>query len=199
VAGVAVADADALSELITRFERRVYGAALAIVRDRALAEEVAQDTYVRAWRHAETYDPRRGSVAAWLLRITHNLAIDALRVRRPEPIDPLSLLREEHAAGDPLIELEHRDALRRLIAPLPTDQARALLLAAIHGQTALEISVHESIPLGTAKTRIRAAMRKLRETVDPDAAHSDPRNTEPRDSEPRDSEPRDSEQIVELP
>ena len=92
VDGVAIGDADAVEEFIARFERRVYGAALTIVRDVAMAEEVTQDAFVRVWRHAATYDPRRGSVPTWLMRITHNLCVDALRVRRPVAVDPMHLV-----------------------------------------------------------------------------------------------------------
>ena len=66
----------------------MYGLVITIVRDPGTAEDVAQETFVRAWRHAGTYDARRARVATWLLTIARNAAIDALRVRRVEPLDP---------------------------------------------------------------------------------------------------------------
>src|SRR5260221_346311 len=66
---------------IRRFQRRVYGLAMTILSDSAAAEDVAQETFARAWRHAGAYDPRRARVATWLLTIARNLAIDSLRMR----------------------------------------------------------------------------------------------------------------------
>jgi RNA polymerase sigma-70 factor (ECF subfamily) len=164
MAGVAINDTAASEELVGRFQRRVYGAALAVVRDPALAEEVAQDTFVRAWRHAQAYDARRGSLGAWLMRITHNLAVDALRVRRPSPVDPVGLI----DLVDPSREQRSSEAAaeaRELLAHLPVEQARALVLAAFYGHTANEVAVIESVPLGTAKTRIRLGLARVRANV----------------------------------
>lgn len=173
MAGVGIGDAGATRELIDRLGPRVYGAAVAIVRDRALAEEVAQDAFVRAWRHAPAYDPRRGPVVAWLLRITRNLAIDALRVRRPEPLDPERLL--EVTAEIVRADAESHPAdVAGLLATLPDEQARALVLAACLGHTADEISTIEAIPIGTAKTRIRLGLAKLRRVIEPASDRPDP-------------------------
>ena len=86
--GFATGDANTGTAFVRRFQGRVYGVAINILGDRGLAEEVAQEAFVRAWRYADAYDPERASVATWLLRITRNLAIDALRRRRPLALDP---------------------------------------------------------------------------------------------------------------
>src|SRR3954470_1722318 len=86
--GLGAGDRRAAVAFVKRFERRVYGLALTVVGDRALAEDIAQEALTRAWRHAEAYDPRRGAVATWLLTITRNLAVDALRMRRSDPRAP---------------------------------------------------------------------------------------------------------------
>ena len=88
VAGIASGDADALAAFVRRFQARVYGLALAVVGDPGLAEEIAQDAFMRVWRHAPNYDSRRGRVPTWLLTITRNLAVDAIRLRSNRPIDP---------------------------------------------------------------------------------------------------------------
>ena len=88
LSGLAAGDADAATAFIRRFQARVYGLVLTIVRDEGTAEEVAQETFLRAWKHARTYDARRGRVATWLLTIARNLAIDVVRVKRAEPLDP---------------------------------------------------------------------------------------------------------------
>src|ERR1700674_3833079 len=100
LAGYANGDPDASVAFVRRHQRRVFGLALSIVSDASLAEDVAQEAFTRAWRHATTYDTRRGSVPAWLLTITRNLAIDAIRLRRARPIDPVvSASLGRHAPG----------------------------------------------------------------------------------------------------
>jgi RNA polymerase sigma factor (sigma-70 family) len=167
LAGVASGDSASLTAFVRRFQGRVFGLALTIVRDPGAAEDVAQETFVRAWQHASAYDPRRGRVATWLLSIARNLAIDVTRVRRFEPIDPdtvvaLSMPSPDADPGEREFPVDETDRLRRALAKLPEEQRRALVLAAFYGQTSREIADLESVPVGTAKTRIRAAMTKLR-------------------------------------
>jgi RNA polymerase sigma-70 factor (ECF subfamily) len=166
--GLAVGEPGMDVAFIRRFQRRVYGLALSLVSDSALAEDVAQEAFLRAWRHAAVFDARRGSVATWLLAITRNLAIDALRLRRAVPTDPETLLGMEEESDGPdraAVQADAAARLRSAIAALPYDQRRALVLAAFYGRTADEISSSEGIPLGTAKTRIRAGMHKLRSAM----------------------------------
>ena len=166
VAGLAAGDADAALVFVRRFQRRVFGAALLVVNDAGRAEDVAQEVFVRAWRHADNYDARRASVTTWLLTITRNLAIDSLRVERVRPADPSAAveLGVDLRAG-PAERAEVTDDVARVAAALqdlPAEQRRALLLASLHGRTAKEISEIEAIPLGTAKTRIRTALHHVR-------------------------------------
>jgi RNA polymerase sigma-70 factor (ECF subfamily) len=166
-AGLAAGDRDATDAFVARFQRRVYGLARAITGDDRIAEDVAQEALVRAWRHASAYDPRRGSVATWLLTITRNLAIDEIRVRRPAAFDPEVLIAMAAPSPDRLPDdvasaNEEVRRLRRAVATLPEEQRRAIVLAGILGFSGREVSEHEGIPLGTAKTRIRTAMLRLR-------------------------------------
>lgn len=167
LAGLGAGDRKAADAFIQRFERRVFGLAVSVVRDRAIAEDVAQEALTRAWRHAEAYDPRRGTVLTWLLTITRNLAIDALRLSRPDLVSPSVLIDLVAASGErgpaeAAIASDEGDCVRAAVARLPIDQRRALVLSAFHGRTAQEIADLEGIPLGTAKTRIRAGLNKLR-------------------------------------
>jgi RNA polymerase sigma factor (sigma-70 family) len=175
LAGYADGDPDASVAFVRRHQRRVFGLALSIVSDAALAEDVAQEAFTRAWRHATTYDTRRGSVPAWLLTITRNLAIDAIRLRRARPIDPEVIagmaLEATGPGSQPAAAAEataDADRLRVALAILPEDQRRALVLAALCGRTAKEVSESEGIPLGTAKTRIRTGMQRLRVALNGD-------------------------------
>jgi RNA polymerase sigma factor (sigma-70 family) len=104
LAGLATEDAGAAVAFVRRFQGRVYGLALTIVRDPAVAEEVAQETFTRVWRHGGAYDARRGRVATWLLSIARNLAIDVIRVKTAEPLDPdlvATKLQQTGVAGSP--------------------------------------------------------------------------------------------------
>jgi len=166
LAGLASGNPDDAAAFVRRFQSRVYGLALTMLHDPALADDVAQEAFVRAWRHAATYDARRGRVSSWLLTITRNLAIDRARVRPVAPTEPdviaYQLVLADHAA---LPDIPERDRLRRAVAALPEEQKRALVLAVYGGRTAREISDLDHVPLGTVKTRIRTAMMRLRETL----------------------------------
>jgi RNA polymerase sigma factor (sigma-70 family) len=172
LAGFATGDPDTAAAFVRRFQGRVYGLALTIVRQPAIAEEVAQETFARVFRHAGNYDARKGRVSTWLLSIARNLAIDLTRMRRLDPVDPdliaaeLSIASQEPSADEMYLQPDERDQLRSAIAELPGDQRRALVLAAYMGRTAREISDLDDVPLGTVKTRIRTAMLKLRDQLE---------------------------------
>jgi RNA polymerase sigma factor (sigma-70 family) len=172
LAGFATGDAGTAAAFVRRFQGRVYGLALTIVRQPAIAEEVAQETFARVFRHAGNYDARKGRVSTWLLSIARNLAIDVTRMRRLDPVDPeviaaeLSLTSQEPAADEMAVQPDEREQLRSAISELPEDQRRALVLAAYMGRTAREISDLDDVPLGTVKTRIRTAMIKLRDELE---------------------------------
>lgn len=170
LAGFGMGDAEAATAFVRRHQARVFGLARSIVGDPVLAEDVAQEAFVRAWRHAAAYDARRGSVNTWLLAITRNLAIDALRLRRPFPMDPSVLAAFEGRAGNdaPAAAAEVASDMSRLrsaLAGLPEEQRRAVVLAALCGRTAKEVGESEGIPLGTAKTRIRTGLLRARHAL----------------------------------
>jgi RNA polymerase sigma factor (sigma-70 family) len=172
LAGYATGDPGMAAAFVRRFQGRVYGLALTIVRQPPVAEEVAQETFVRVFRHAGNYDARKGRVSTWLLSIARNLAIDVTRMRRLDPVDPdviaaeISLSSQEPAADEVAVQPDERDQLRSAITELPDDQRRALVLTAYMGRTAREISDLDDVPLGTVKTRIRTAMIKLRDELE---------------------------------
>ncbi len=167
VAGLAASEPDAASAFVRRFQRRVFGLALSIVGDVRAAEGVAQKAFVRAWRHADGFDARRGSVAAWLLSITRSLAIDAVCASRPDAVATADVgLEAQTTSGRDQVEgCAPRDDVARVYAALselPEEQRRAVLLARVWGCSARDIAAREGIPLETAKTRIRAGIRRLR-------------------------------------
>ena len=174
LAALALDERDAAAVFVRRFQRKVYGLAYVVTGDRTLAEDAAQQAFERAWRHAGSYDPRRGSVVTWLMTITRNLAIDAVRVRRPDPTDPSTLLGMLPPATTPdperaAVDADALDRIRPALDALPAEQRRAVLLATVAGRTTTEIGLIEGVPIGTAKTRLRPGLLKLAAAVNDEA------------------------------
>jgi RNA polymerase sigma factor (sigma-70 family) len=166
LAGLGAGDADLAIAFVRRFQRVVFGVAMAVTTDPGAAEDVTQQAFEQAWRHAQVYDSRRGSVRAWLTTITHNLAIDMVRARSSSPASPddLSVILVAMSDSPERLAVARDSAagLRNALGRLPVPQARAVAMAGIYGMTARQIADAEGIPLGTAKTRIRGGMQKLR-------------------------------------
>ncbi len=167
LAGMGVGDERAGVAFVRRYQRRVYGLAVSMVGDPVLAQDIAQEAFLRAWRHAQVFDRRRASVSTWMLTITRNLAVDALRLRRPVVVDPVDVMWANLVSKNtsPDDQAESKDGQARMseaLATLPPEQSRAVVLAAVYGYTAAEVGKVEAIPLGTAKTRIRRGLLKLR-------------------------------------
>lgn len=174
LAGMAQGDDASAVAFVRRYQRRVFGLAYGMVGDAGMAEDIAQEALVRAWRHAPVFDARRGSATTWVLTIARNLAIDALRVRRSVPVgadELVGLLGHDRPTEDALAATEIAGGLRNALAGIPVEQRRALILAAVYGYTAHEVGRLEAIPLGTAKTRIRTALSKVRHALDEQASH----------------------------
>ena len=160
-------DPIAASTFVRRYQGRVYGLAHSIVGNPTQAEEVAQEALIRTWRHAHSHDPRRASVSTWVLTITRNLAVDTLRRKGAQPADPRASIFVDQPAHGSTPEgaasvTDETLRVRTVLSRLPSEQRRALLLAAFYGYTAREISQCEAIPLGTAKTRVRRGLAKVR-------------------------------------
>jgi RNA polymerase sigma factor (sigma-70 family) len=167
LAGMGVGDERAGVAFVRRYQRRVYGLAVSMVGDPVLAQDIAQEAFLRAWRHAQVFDRRRASVSTWMLTITRNLAVDALRLRRPVVVDPADVMWANLVSKStpPDEQADSKDVQARMseaLATLPPEQGRAVVLAAVYGYTAAEVGKVEAIPLGTAKTRIRRGLLKLR-------------------------------------
>lgn len=165
-------DQEALAELYDRLGGVVNGIARRFVGESS-AEEIVQDTFDRVWRRASTYSAARGSLSAWVLRIARNLTVDELRRRRSRPATSQLAWEELEEFSDPPAIPPHdqvwlgdvRQAVRGACASLPNDQRDVLTLAYFGGLTQSEIAAELGIPLGTVKTRTRAALWKLREML----------------------------------
>lgn len=168
-------DMAALDELYTRYARPVYSLALRILGDSADAEEVTQDVFERVWRHARSFDAQRGQFSAWLLGVTHHVAVDALRKRqrrpqlltadRDDPRDWPNLPAPDDVSETTLRHLQAQQ-IRRALRSLPPPQQQAIELAYFNGMSHLEIAAALGDPLGTVKARIRRGMQRLRAALE---------------------------------
>lgn len=160
---VAAGDAEALGEFYDLYAGLANGLALRILRNSTEAEDVVQEVFVQVWRQAPRYDSLRGSPEAWVCTMARTRALDRLRrlaARREDPSE----------AAPPPRDLPKTDealAVQRAMDSLSEDQRRALELAYYEGLTQSEIAHRLGQPLGTIKTRIRSAMIRLRETLEP--------------------------------
>jgi RNA polymerase sigma factor (sigma-70 family) len=177
LAGLGAGDAELSLAFVRRFQRVVFGVAMTVTRDATAAEDVAQQAFEQAWRHAQVFDSRRGSVRAWLTTIAHNLAVDVVRARTSAPVDPDELPAILTAMTDTperiAVARDSAAELRAALGRLPETQARAVAMAGIYGMTAQQIADSEGVPLGTAKTRIRDGMPKRRAAYLPEEAGND--------------------------
>ncbi len=160
----------AFAKLYDATAARLFGLVLRTVRDRAQAEEVTQDAYLHIWQNSSRYDPDRGSAMSWLMTIGHRKAVD--RVRSAEATrrrDTAYEAREQATAFDQTVEEAHRNLdaqkVHRALDALTENQRGALKLAYFGGYTHQEVATMLELPLGTAKTRIRDALIRLRDTL----------------------------------
>jgi RNA polymerase sigma-70 factor (ECF subfamily) len=166
-------DRAALQTLYRLTSAKLFGVALRILGERGEAEDVLQEVYVTVWRKADDFDPARASPMTWLIAISRNRAIDRLRAtrrrRHMEPIDAAAKVVDSAPAADTLIENTETNArLHGCLDGLDADERAALRGAFFDGNTYEELAERTSTPLGTMKSRIRRAMIKLKNCLEPD-------------------------------
>jgi RNA polymerase sigma-70 factor (ECF subfamily) len=163
-------DQRAFAELYDATSRRAFGLALRVVRDPAQAEEVTQEAYLDVWRTASRFDPDRGSALAWLLTIVHRKAVDRVRSAEASTRRDTSYHQQNQpVAHDATAEaaevsLETR-RVRVAMEHLTAVQRQALELAYFGGYTHTEVATMLDLPVGTAKTRIRDGLIRLRDAM----------------------------------
>jgi RNA polymerase sigma-70 factor (ECF subfamily) len=165
---------EALGALYRRFSRLILGLAVQTL-DRAGAEDLVQDVFLAVWRNAARFDPERGTVRAWILQIAHFRLLNELRrrSRQPEIVpDPEGLVLDSLPAREPgpaeaASQQRRRAIIQSAFEELPPPQRRALSLAFLDDLTHEQVASELGLPLGTAKTRIRAGLQKLRGALGP--------------------------------
>jgi RNA polymerase sigma-70 factor, ECF subfamily len=170
-------DTGALADLYDRHSRLLFGLILRIVRNRAEAEDILQEVFIRVWTRARLYDPRLGSPMPWLVRLARNCAIDRLRARRirdtaGSPVldqavaDPAASATDIRTPETDVLDAERRGTVMDALAGLPAEQRRLIEAAFFEGYTHSELANRFGLPLGTVKTRIRAGMIAMRQRLE---------------------------------
>lgn len=175
MAAVSRREPRAMDVLFRRHGGPAFSLAFRMCGRRGMAEEVVQEAFLALWRHAARYDPGRGSVRSWVLRIVRNRAIDAFR--REAAVCGRDIVDEQAASRVPAnfrtdAEVERQEDSRRVRAALeglPTDQRQVIELAYFGGFTHSEIAAMLDLPPGTVKGRMRLGLAKLRVALDDDA------------------------------
>jgi RNA polymerase sigma factor (sigma-70 family) len=167
---IANKDANALEQLYDQYERPMYSFAFRMVRDQMIAEEVVQELFLRIWNNAERYDQRQGKLTTWMFTLTRNIAIDILRKknrRAPEKLSEddyiLTLADHNSPKTEDAVEMKWMsDQVKKALLDLNQDQKHVMDLIYFQGFTQQEVSDQQSIPLGTVKSRVRLALKQLR-------------------------------------
>jgi RNA polymerase sigma-70 factor (ECF subfamily) len=180
LARIVAGDESAIAALHARYAGALYSLARQVTRSESTAQDVVQEVFIAVWRSAERFDPAKGSVSAWLFALARHKAIDA--VRREMTIQKRTVeadLSFEEAPDDVDAETWRRfqgERIRDAIDRLPPAQKEAVELAFFAGLTHVEVAERLEIPLGTAKTRIRTALLRLRDLLGPSLSDGeDPR------------------------
>ena len=167
---IATGNENAFEELYDRLSPQVFGLVRRILKDQAQSEEVTQEVFVEAWQQAARYDSARGKAITWLLTLAHRRAVDRVRASQASKDRDLRQgIKEFQASYDDVEEtaIQH-DESRRVIQALERlseTQRDAIQLAYFGGYTHIEVAELLKIPVGTAKTRIRDGMNKLRDLM----------------------------------
>jgi RNA polymerase sigma-70 factor (ECF subfamily) len=159
-------DRNAFEALYRRYSRPVFGLALRRLGDRGRAEDAVQETFASVWRAARSYRPERGPGAPWLYAVARNAIVDRSRVRSEPPAEPPDVPSSE--AGPPEQAETAWTAWRvhRSLEELSENERTVIELAYWSGLSQSEIAEYLGIPLGTVKTRTRAALARLAEMLE---------------------------------
>lgn len=168
---VANGDRAAFERLYAATSAKLFGIVLRISRDRAMAEDVLQEAFVRVWRHAPRYQAASGRPITWMAAIARNAAIDAVRQRRVIDARLDDRAGDDAFAGIPdettlAVDPGDREALRVCLGRLEEEQRRCVLLAYVDGLSREELAERFERPVGTIKTWLHRALARLKECLD---------------------------------
>ncbi len=165
---VSRADKRAFKAIFEHFSPRLKSFMLRQGAEMPLAEEIVQETMVKVWRKADQFNPSKASASTWIFTIARNVRIDLLRkINRPEPdMNDPAFVDEPQAHPADILSAEQQAArLRNVIAELPEDQQNVLRLAFFEDKAHPEVASELGIPLGTVKSRVRLAVKRIRKEL----------------------------------
>ena len=169
---ISARDGGAFETLYQRYAPACYGVALRVLHQAFLAQEVVHDAFLAMWNAPDAYDPTRGPFRSYLLSLVHHRAVDAVRreerlrarERRANP-EPPAVEDVMEAVAEEADLADRRRQVKEALASLPEEQRRLVELMYFRGWTQSRIADEEGIPIGTVKSRVFAAMRRLREAL----------------------------------
>ncbi len=160
-------DQQAFQWLYDQYSSALYGVVLRIVRDEEQAQDVLQDIFVKIWKNLDAYDASKGRLFTWMLNVSRNTAIDALRARKAQPSsairtdeDNVHIIDRQHNTQQP--NPEHI-GVQEIVSQLRPERKQLIDLVYFAGYTHEEAAEELKLPLGTVKTRIRAALQELKQ------------------------------------
>jgi RNA polymerase sigma-70 factor (ECF subfamily) len=159
-------DRDAFEQLYKRFARPVFGLALRRLGDRFRAEDAVQETFTSVWRSARTYRPERGAGGTWLYAVARNAIADRARARQEPAAEPPDLPSAEAGPSEQTEDSWVSWRVHRAVSELPEQERVLLELAYWSGLSQSEVAEYLGIPLGTVKTRTRAALARLADVLE---------------------------------
>lgn len=158
-------DQGAMAEFFDRYGGLVYSVALRVLKDPGQAEDLMQEIFFQVWKKPEAFVQGRGSLGAWLAVVTRNRAVDVLRRRKPDDnVDDFALASKTNLASE-VEQSRMMEKVRQVLNGLPAEQQKSVEMAFFEGMTHAEIAAQTGDPLGTVKTRIRAALISVRKAV----------------------------------
>jgi RNA polymerase sigma-70 factor (ECF subfamily) len=167
VASLQRREQDAIEQLYREYGSVTFGFLVKTLRDRGAAEDVQQQVFTEVWKRGSEYDPTRAGLLTWIMQITRSRAIDHMRKRVPEPVDPTEKNTTEPVSGDESLTKLHEDwQISFLLAKLPREEAQLLEMRFVEDKSQSEIAEETGIALGTVKMRMVQGLKRLRQLVD---------------------------------
>ncbi len=161
-------DEAALGEIYDRLSSLIFGLSLRVTRDRVIAEDITQEVFLVFWERPLAYDPERGTLRAWLATIAHRRAVDHVRAeerRRVSVLGPRLFEREPDRLEDKVLAADEAQRVRQAVTELPDSLRQVVELAYFGGRTYRQVGEELGVPEGTAKSRIRLALRRLADAL----------------------------------